>query len=60
MNKVNIALLGLGNVGRGVWEILDTNKEEIKERSGYDIQVSKILVRDINKPRGVEIPKGVM
>lgn len=60
MNKVNIALLGLGNVGRGVWEILDTNKEEIKERSGYDIQVSKILVRDINKPRGVEIPNGVM
>lgn len=60
MNKVNIALLGLGNVGRGVWEILETNKEEIKERSGYDIQVSKILVRDINKPRGVEIPKGVM
>lgn len=60
MNKVNIALLGLGNVGRGVWEILETNKEEIKERSGYDIQVSKILVRDISKPRGVEIPKGVM
>ncbi|KEI01972.1 homoserine dehydrogenase [Clostridium botulinum] len=60
MKKVNIAILGLGNVGRGVWKILNANKEEIKERSGYDIEVSKILVRDINKDRGVEIPKDII
>ena len=51
MKKVNIALLGLGNVGRGVWMILNSNKEEVFKRSGYEVVVSKILVRDIEKDR---------
>ncbi|AWK52461.1 homoserine dehydrogenase [Clostridium beijerinckii] len=56
MKKVKIALLGLGNVGRGVWMILNSNKEEIMKRCGYEVEVTKVLVRDKNKPRGVEIP----
>ena len=60
MKKVKIALLGLGNVGRGVWMILNSNKEEIRKRSGYEIEVAKILVRDINKDRGFEIPDGII
>lgn len=60
MKKVKIALLGLGNVGRGVWMILNSNKEEIRKRSGYDIEVSKVLVRDIKKDRGVSIPKELL
>lgn len=60
MNRVRIALLGLGNVGRGVWKILNTNKEEIKKRSGYEIEVAKILVKDTKKSRGVDIPEGVI
>lgn len=56
MKKVKIALLGLGNVGRGVWMILNSNKEEIMKRSGYEVEVAKILVRDISKDRGVEVP----
>lgn len=58
--KVKIALLGLGNVGRGVWKILDTNREEISERSGYDIEVAKILVRDKNKNRGFDVPEELL
>ena len=57
MKKVKIALLGLGNVGRGVWMILNSNKEEIRKRSGYEIEVAKILVRDLDKDRGFEIQK---
>jgi len=60
MNKVNIALLGLGNVGKGVWQILNANEQEIRERSGYDIQVSKILVRDPNKARNLEVPEEII
>jgi homoserine dehydrogenase len=60
MKKVKIALLGLGNVGQGVWKILNTNKKEIMMNCGYDIEISKILVRDINKPRGVEVPKEIL
>ena len=60
MKKVKIALLGLGNVGQGVWKILNTNKNEIIMNCGYEIEVSKILVRDVNKPRGVVVPKGIL
>ncbi|EJO5347331.1 homoserine dehydrogenase [Clostridium botulinum] len=56
MEKVKIALLGLGNVGKGVWNILKTNKESIIKRAGYDIEISKILVKDIDKKRGIEVP----
>ncbi|MDR3595770.1 homoserine dehydrogenase [Clostridium sp.] len=56
MKKIKIALLGLGNVGRGVWMILNSNKEEIMKRCGYEVEVAKVLVRDKNKPRGVDIP----
>lgn len=59
MNKVSIALLGFGNVGQGVWKILRTNRKEIIKRCGYEIEVSKILVRDPNKKRSVDIPQEV-
>lgn len=60
MKKVKIALLGLGNVGRGVWMILNSNKEEIMKRSGYEVEVSKILVRALKKERGVEVPSELL
>ncbi len=56
MKKVRIAILGLGNVGQGVWKILNTNKNEIMMKCGCEIEVAKILVRDASKPRGVEVP----
>lgn len=60
MKKINIALLGLGNVGRGVWTILKSNREEVMKRSGYEVNVSKILVRDIGKERGINVPKELL
>jgi homoserine dehydrogenase len=60
MKKIRIGLLGLGNVGKGVWNILQKNGEEIAQRSGYDIEVAKILVRDVNKDRGVKVPKELL
>ena len=60
MKKVKIALLGLGNVGCGVWTILKDNEEEIAKRSGCKVEIAKILVRDRNKPRGVEVPEEII
>jgi homoserine dehydrogenase len=60
MKKVRIALLGLGNVGKGVWKILIANREYIAQRSGYDIEIAKILVRDVNKDRGINVPKELL
>ncbi|MDF2891517.1 MAG: homoserine dehydrogenase [Clostridia bacterium] len=60
MKKIKIALLGLGNVGQGVWQILNTNKKQITLNCGYEIEVSKILVQNIEKPRTIEIPKELL
>jgi homoserine dehydrogenase len=60
VSNVKIALLGIGNVGSGVWKILNKNKNEIRKRSGYDIEVKKILVKNLDKKRSLEIPEGVL
>lgn len=60
MKKIKIALLGLGNVGRGVWMILNSNKEEVSKRCGYEVEIAKVLVRNKNKKRSVEIPEDII
>lgn len=60
MDKVKIAILGLGNVGKGVWKILQKNENEIMKRSGCEIEVAKILVKDKSKSRDVEVPSGII
>lgn len=60
MKKVKIALLGLGNVGSGVWKILQENSEEIMKRSGCKVEITKILVRDLNKKRDVSVPDKIV
>jgi homoserine dehydrogenase len=47
-----IALLGCGTVGRGLVELIERNRSIIAERSGIDLKISKILVRDLAKERG--------
>jgi homoserine dehydrogenase len=60
VEKVKIAILGFGNVGTGVWKILEENKKEIMKRSNYEIEVAKILVKNINKKRDIILPKGIL
>ena len=60
MNTVKVGLLGFGNVGTGTYQTLEMNKEHIKETSGVDIQITKVLVNDINKKRAVNTPDGVL
>ncbi|MGM9972812.1 MAG: homoserine dehydrogenase [Clostridiaceae bacterium] len=60
MEKVKIAILGLGNVGQGVWNILSTNKNVINQRAGCDIQIEKVLVKDKHKNRALSLPEGLL
>lgn len=56
MDGINIALLGFGNVGKGVWNIIQMNRDKIERYIDKPIHIKKILVRDINKDRGVDVP----
>ena len=55
MEAVNIGLIGLGTVGSGTVEILHRNSEDISGRAGRDIRVSRVAVRDLDKPREVSV-----
>ena len=54
---INIGLLGLGTVGQGVVEIVNSSQEELKKLVGEDVNVKKILVKNKDKERSEEIPK---
>ena len=43
---VNIAILGLGTVGGGTYEILEENRDLIRKRTGKDFRVAKVLEID--------------
>src|SRR5580700_8229575 len=51
IRKFQIGLLGCGTVGRGLVELLGKNEALIRQRSGVDLRITKILVRDLDKER---------
>lgn len=57
---INIGLLGLGTVGTGVVEILERRQKELKGLTGKEIRVKKILVKNINKDRDVDLEKNIL
>lgn len=57
---IKIGLLGLGTVGRGVFRILQENRESIQQRIGARLEIKKILVRSLAKDRGIELPAGIL
>jgi homoserine dehydrogenase len=50
-STMRIGLLGLGNVGTGVAKLLRENGEIIRMKTGLNLEVAKVLVRDAGKPR---------
>ncbi len=51
VKPIRVGLLGFGTVGSGVAEILESNAEEIERRAGRRIEVARVAVRDLAKPR---------
>jgi len=54
--QIKVGILGLGTVGSGTARILQENGDSIKLKVGSDIKIAKVLVRDLSRPRAVEIP----
>ena len=45
--EIQVALLGLGTVGLGVYKVLQMQKEEMQHKIGTEIKIKKILVRNL-------------
>ena len=59
-NLIEIGILGMGNIGSEFVEILLKQTSEIEQASGKKIQISKILVSDLNKKRNIGIDKNIL
>jgi len=56
VSPLKIGLLGFGTVGRGTWEVLQRNQQEIRRRAGRGIEIATIAVRDVAKVRPIVGP----
>jgi homoserine dehydrogenase len=56
LRTINIGLLGFGTVGRGVYRVLTNNRETIASRLGSPLEIKRILVREVGKDRGIDVP----
>ena len=57
---IGIGLLGLGTVGSGVAEVLVTKADSLAEQAGLALILKKVLVRDVNKRRSVEVSPNLL
>jgi homoserine dehydrogenase len=51
MKPLQVGLLGFGTVGRGTWDVLRRNEEEITRRAGRPIRVTWIATRTLDRAR---------
>lgn len=57
---VGVGLLGCGTVGGGVLKLLADNAKYLGERVGVPIEVRRILVRDLDRPRVPECDRATL
>jgi homoserine dehydrogenase len=57
MQQFGVGLAGLGNVGSGVYKHLTQNRALLRERLGFEIDVTKLAVRDRQKTRSIPVPE---
>jgi len=58
--KVNVAILGLGTVGSGVYEILSRHKEALILKTGRELNVKAVLVKDMTKERTIDVDRALL
>ena len=60
MKEVVLGLLGLGNIGGGVWDLVREFGEETAKRTGVKLRIKKALVLDVKIHGGKEVPDEVL
>ena len=60
MNTIRVGFLGCGNIGCGVYKLLETYGDQIEKNEGVSFRLEKILVRSLNKKRNWDIPAALL
>lgn len=60
MQKINVGLIGFGNVGSGVVKILRERKTFLSKKIELEINIGKICDKDIHSKRNVTVDKNLI
>ncbi len=60
MEKTKVAIIGLGTVGTGVAKLLLDHGDRTARHAGRIPWLEKVVVQNLDKPRNVDIPDGVL
>jgi homoserine dehydrogenase len=60
LQPVRVGLLGCGNVGAALVELIRTRSDDIAARTGLALEVARVAVRSVTKERSVALPEGVL
>ena len=60
MEKIKVGFLGCGNIGCGVYKLLETYGQEMEKNEGVAFSVEKILVRSLGKKRNWDVPAALL
>src|SRR5436190_6269849 len=54
MKPLNVGLTGFGTAGKGVFDVLRRNEEEITRRAGRPIRITRVATRTPDRARGID------
>ena len=57
---VQIGMIGFGNVGQGLYRLLEKNRTLIEAKVGAQMRIKRIMVKDLTKGREVATPEGML
>ena len=60
MEKTRVAIVGMGTVGAGVARLLLDHGDRTARHAGRTLWLERVVVRDINRTRDVDLPDGVL
>ncbi|MCU1360750.1 MAG: hom [Ilumatobacteraceae bacterium] len=59
-NVIRIGLLGCGNVGAALVQLVGQQQGAIEARTGLRLEIASVAVRNMSRERGVSLPDGVL
>jgi homoserine dehydrogenase len=59
-NVVRVGVLGCGNVGAALVELIDRQQTSVEARTGLRLEVASVAVRNLARDRPVTLPAGVL
>ena len=59
LRPVKLGMLGMGTVATGLVNIMDFNKSKVYGATGRDFIITKVLVKNLDKKRDVDLPRDI-